>query len=130
VIQQRFRRALILGSLIVVIAGAAIAVVPDYARAQTRTTPWRIGVLTVGKWPEETVQEFRQALGEAGYSEGRTVAQRMHRHALVDPGRLRGGMHGAVELTGAERFDWIESGKQPAAIEHLALGTGHPPPGP
>ena len=53
----------------------------------------------------------------------------MHRHALVDPGRLRGGMHGAVELTGAERFDRIESGKQPAAIEHLALGARHPPPG-
>ena len=53
----------------------------------------------------------------------------MHRHALVDPGSLRGGMHGAVELTGAERFDRIESGKQPAAIEHLALGTRHSPPG-
>ena len=60
---------------------------------------------------------------------GEAVAQRVHRHALVDPGRLGSGMHRPVELTGAERFDRIESGKQPAAIEHLALGTRHSPPG-
>jgi putative tryptophan/tyrosine transport system substrate-binding protein len=32
-----------------------------------------MGVLTAGQWPEETMQEFRQALAEAGYSEGRNV---------------------------------------------------------
>src|SRR5690349_23927701 len=35
--------------------------------------PWRVGVLTAGTWPQETVQEFRQALAEAGYSDGRNV---------------------------------------------------------
>jgi hypothetical protein len=35
-----------------------------------------------------------------------------------------------VELAGAERFDGIEPGKEPAAIEHLALGSGDSPPNP
>ena len=37
-------------------------------------------------------------------------------------------MHGAVELTGGQRIDGIQAREQPAAVEHLALGTGHPPP--
>ena len=72
VIHESSRRA-VLNSLVALAAGAAIANVSDYAHAQQRTTPWRIGVLTGGKWPEETMQEFRQALVEAGYSEGRDV---------------------------------------------------------
>jgi hypothetical protein len=39
------------------------------------------------------------------------VAQRVHGHALVDLGRLGGGMNGAVQLPGAERVDGIEPGK-------------------
>ena len=38
-------------------------------------------------------------------------------------------MHGAVQLPRAQRIDRIQAGKQPPAVEHLALGTGDPPPG-
>jgi putative tryptophan/tyrosine transport system substrate-binding protein len=72
VIRRSSRRAA-LCKLLVLLAGTATAVVPHYARSQPRTTPWRIGVLTAGTWPEETVQEFRQALAEAGYFEGKNV---------------------------------------------------------
>jgi hypothetical protein len=41
------------------------------------------------------------------------VAQRVHRHALVDLRGLGSGMDGAVQLPRAERIDGIKSGKQP-----------------
>ena len=65
---------------------------------------------------------FQQVGGEA-------MPKGVHRHPLVDPGRQRGGVHGAVELAGAQRLNRVEAGKQPAAVEHLALRPGHPPPG-
>jgi hypothetical protein len=51
----------------------------------------------------------------------------MHRHALVDPGSLRGGMHGALELTGAERFDRLSPGNSqpPSSILPWARATRH-----
>jgi len=38
-------------------------------------------------------------------------------------------MHNIAELVGAERIEGVHPGKQPAAIQHLALGTGRSPPG-
>jgi hypothetical protein len=59
---------------------------------------------------------------------GKTVPQGVHRDPLVQLGVGRGGMHGAVELPGAHRVNDVLTGEQPAAVEHLALGTGHAPP--
>jgi len=71
---RRSSRRKVIGKLLVFLAGTAAAAVPHRAYAAPRATPWRIGVLTAGTWPEQTVQEFRQALAEAGYFEGRNVA--------------------------------------------------------
>ena len=61
---------------------------------------------------------------------GKAVPQRVHRHPLVDPGRDRRVMDGAVELARCDqRLDRVQAGKQPATVEHLALRPGHPPPG-
>ncbi|MCF8151665.1 MAG: S24 family peptidase [Sulfuritalea sp.] len=49
-------------------------------------------------------------------------------HPLLDPGLLGGKMNRAVQLPGAQQFDRVQSGKQPAAVEHLALRSGHAPP--
>src|SRR5690349_9478153 len=46
---------------------------PGSADAQQPLSPRHIGVLTGGRWPEETVQPFRQGLRDAGYVEGRDV---------------------------------------------------------
>jgi hypothetical protein len=54
--------------------------------------------------------------------------QGVHRHALVDLGFTCRGMHGAVELAGTHRVDWILAGKQPATLQQLALGMANPPP--
>ena len=56
------------------------------------------------------------------------MAQRVHRHALVDLRRLGGGMDGAVELAGAQRVHGIEAGEEPAPGQDLALGMAHAPP--
>jgi hypothetical protein len=56
------------------------------------------------------------------------VAQGMHRNALVNLRLICGSMNGAVELTHTEWIDRILSGKQPAAVSHLALCMGIPPP--
>ena len=52
----------------------------------------------------------------------------MSRGPLVDLGKLGRGVDGPVELPGAEGLDRIEPGKQPAAVEHLALGPSDLPP--
>jgi hypothetical protein len=41
------------------------------------------------------------------------VPQGMHAHALVDPGRLRGHVHGAVEPPHGEGRATNPAGKQP-----------------
>ncbi len=56
------------------------------------------------------------------------VAKRVHRHPLVDAGRQGGGLNSAIELARAQRLDRVEARKQPAAVEHLALCPGDPPP--
>ena len=56
------------------------------------------------------------------------MPQGMHRNTLVDLRDRGGGMDGPVELAGAQGFDGVQARKQPAAIEHLALGVGNPPP--
>src|SRR4030088_973044 len=61
---------------------------------------------------------------------GKAMAQGVHGHALVDSSGLGGCVDRPVELAGAERFDGIEPGKEPAAVEHLALGSGDSPPNP
>ena len=38
-------------------------------------------------------------------------------------------MHGAVQLPHGQRLDGVQAREQPAAVEHLALGTGDSPPG-
>ena len=45
---------------------------------------------------------------------GKAVPQGMRRHPLFDPGRLGGGVNGAVELTGRQRIDRIAAREQPA----------------
>lgn len=56
------------------------------------------------------------------------MPQGMHRNTLVDLRDRGGGMDGPVELAGAQGFDGVQARKQPAAIEHLALGAGDAPP--
>jgi len=56
------------------------------------------------------------------------MAQGMHRDVLLDAGFVSGGMNSPIELPGAEVSDRILAGKQPAALEHLALRPRHPPP--
>ena len=60
---------------------------------------------------------------------GEAVAQRVHRDALVDARREGRLMHRAVQLSGAQGLDGVQARKQPAALEHLALSSGHSPPG-
>jgi hypothetical protein len=38
-------------------------------------------------------------------------------------------MDGTVELARGDRIERIHAGEQPAAVEHLPLRPGHPPPG-
>ena len=59
---------------------------------------------------------------------GVTVPQGVHRDALVDAGQIGCGVNGPIELPCAQLVERIEAGKQPAAIEHLALCPGDPPP--
>src|SRR3977135_978025 len=61
---------------------------------------------------------------------GKAMEKGVHGHALVDSSGLGGCVDRPVELAGAERFDGIEPGKEPAAVEHLALGSGDSPPNP
>ena len=58
------------------------------------------------------------------------MSKRVHRHPLVDLRGLGSGMDGPVQLPGAQPVNRVETGKQPATIEHLALGAGHSPPHP
>src|ERR1700735_3390348 len=53
----------------------------------------------------------------------------MEGDALIDPHREGGLLHGAVELTDGQWLNWVQAREEPPAIEHLALGTGDPPPG-
>jgi hypothetical protein len=46
------------------------------------------------------------------------------------PACVGGKMDGAVELPGAQGFDRVQAGEQPAAVEHLALRPGYAPPHP
>ncbi len=57
------------------------------------------------------------------------VSQGMHRDALVDARCDSGGVHRPVQLPSGQRIDRILAGKQPPALEHLALRTGVAPPG-
>ena len=54
---------------------------------------------------------------------GEAVAQRVRRHPRPDPGGLRRGVDGAVELTGRERVDRV------AIFQYLEvkMGCGRPP---
>jgi len=60
---------------------------------------------------------------------GERVAQGMHRDALVDARGEGGLMYGEVQLPRAQGLDRVQARKQPAALEHLALGFCHSPPG-
>ena len=55
------------------------------------------------------------------------VSKRVHRHALVNPGRQRSSVHGAVELAGAQRLDRVEAGNSqpPSSILPCARATRH-----
>jgi hypothetical protein len=65
----------------------------------------------------------------AGHSSARyIVAQRVHRHALVDLRSLGGYVDGSVELTRAPRIDGVQSRKQPAVGQHLAQCVRLAPP--
>jgi hypothetical protein len=59
---------------------------------------------------------------------GEGVVQRVHRHALVDLGRLGSSMDGTVELPRAQRVHRIKAREQPAVAQDLALGMAHTPP--
>ena len=59
---------------------------------------------------------------------GKTVPQGMQRDAFVDTRREGSLVHGAVELTCGQGLDGVQAREQPAAVEHLALGSGDPPP--
>ncbi len=59
---------------------------------------------------------------------GKAVAQRVHRHALVDLGRVGGGVDGAVELARGQRVHRVQAREQPAAAQDLALGMADAPP--
>src|SRR6266511_2811999 len=45
---------------------------------------------------------------------GEAVPQRMRRHVLLDPGRLRSRVAGAGKLTCGDRLEWIAAREQPA----------------
>jgi len=55
---------------------------------------------------------------------GKTVPQRVRRHALCDPRSLGGGADNAAELPGRQRLDRVAAGKQPASRQQQAA----PPP--
>ncbi len=61
---------------------------------------------------------------------GKTVPQGMHRNPLVDLRLVGGGMDRPVKLAGGDRFNQAVTREQPAAVAHLALGAGDPPPYP
>jgi hypothetical protein len=65
---------------------------------------------------------FQQMRGEA-------VPQRVWRHSLLDPGGLGGGMDGAAELAGRQRFDRVAARKQPAPRQQQTAPPPLPPPG-
>ena len=52
----------------------------------------------------------------------------MHRYALANVSRRRGGMDSAVELPGGERVHRIQTGKEPPAGQDFALSMAHAPP--
>ena len=56
------------------------------------------------------------------------MSQRVHRHALVDPGRFGSGVDGAVELARGQRVYGIHAREQPAVGQDLALVMTHAPP--
>ena len=58
----------------------------------------------------------------------KTMSQGMHRHALVDARCDRSGMYRSVQLPRGQGIDRILAGKQPPALEHLALRMGVAPP--
>ena len=45
---------------------------------------------------------------------GKAVSQRMRRHVLLDPGRLRSRVAGAGKLSRGDRLEWIAAREQPA----------------
>jgi hypothetical protein len=59
---------------------------------------------------------------------GEAVPQRVHRHPLLDPGGLSGGVDGAIDLTGRERLDRVATGKQPAPRQQRAAAPALDPP--
>lgn len=60
---------------------------------------------------------------------GEAVAQGVHRDALINPGDLRRLMDGSTQLSCADRVGGILARKQPATIEHPAIGASGAPPG-
>jgi len=47
----------------------------------------------------------------------------VHGDTLIQLCGIRGGVNRAIELTGAERIDGIEPGKQPSARNRLPVGV-------
>ena len=71
---RRLSRRAFVSSLAALAASPANVFIPQSAYAQQPASPRRIGALLVAFSPEsKEVQEFRQALREAGYAEGRDV---------------------------------------------------------
>src|SRR6516162_7505410 len=60
---------------------------------------------------------------------GKTVAQRVRRHALRDPRGLGGGADNAAELPGRQRLDRVAAGKQPTSGQQQAAPPPLAPPG-
>ena len=71
---RRLSRRAFVNSLVALAASPAILMQPHAASAQQRASPRRIGLLLVARSPQhEDVQQFRQGLRDAGYTEGRDV---------------------------------------------------------
>jgi len=70
---RRLSRREFLGSLAALAASPEVVVKPQSAYAQQSASPRHIGVLLTSPPEDKDVQQFRQGLREAGYSEGRDV---------------------------------------------------------
>ena len=63
-----------MSSVVALVTGSTIAVVPHVARAQQPASPRRVGVLAVSFSAEsKEAKQFRQGLLDAGYAEGRDL---------------------------------------------------------